>query len=87
MKTKEDAEREAAEVIVDLVCQYAYPHGEEYFAGGFSVLEDAFEWLIEHGYATGNASHIKLTDKAENKAMGDELGGDLYTTWEGREDE
>jgi len=108
---REKLERQAAEIIVDLVCQYAYTQNEEeYFSGGLSVLEDAFIWLIAYGYADGNANHIKLTDKANkskvdkdeslkeaiNEAIdngpqdhvhADELGGDLYTTWEGREGE
>jgi hypothetical protein len=55
----------AAEVILNLVCQYAYTRDEkEYFSDGLSVMEDAFIWLIKHGYAKGNANHIKLTDKA-----------------------
>jgi len=76
---REELEREAAEVILDLVDQYApgaeartthRSNGETrtaygYFSGGFSVLEDAFIWLIKHGYATGDASHIRLTDKAK----------------------
>jgi len=62
---REKLERQAAEIIVDLVSQYAYTRNEEeYFSDGLSVLEDAFIWLIAYGYADGDASHIKLTDKA-----------------------
>jgi len=86
MAIKEDCEREAAEVILDLVNQYAYIQ-DGYYSGGLSVLEDAFIWLIKHGYAIGNASHIVLTDKAENKETGDKLDDDLYTNYEGKEDE
>ena len=65
---KEDIDRTAAVVILDLVNQYA--QGEEYmttyayYSGGFSALEDAFSWLIEHGYARGNSERISLTGKA-----------------------
>jgi len=30
---------------------------------GLDLLEDAFEWLIEHGYAVGGADYITLTEK------------------------
>jgi len=65
---REDIERTAAKVILDLVNQYA--QGEEYmttyayYSGGLSVLEDAFIWLVKHGYARGNSEHISLTGKA-----------------------
>jgi len=93
-KQKDELEK-AAEVILDLVCQYAYTRDEKkYFSDGLSVMENAFIWLVKHGYAKGNSERIKLTNKAlafwrenENKKLGDELGGNLYTTWEGREDE
>jgi len=89
MAIKEDCEREAADIIVDLVCQYAYTRNEEdYFSDGLSVMENAFIWLVRHGYAIGSASHIKLADKAENKEKtGDKLDGDLYTNYEGKEGE
>jgi len=62
---REQLEKQVAEIILDLVCQYAYTRNEEeYFSDGLSVLEDAFIWLIGYGYADGDASHIKLTDKA-----------------------
>jgi len=86
MEIKEDVEREAAEVILDLVNQYADIR-DGYYSGGLSVLEDAFIWLIKHGYAIGNASHIMLTDKAEDKETRDKLGSDLYTNYEGKEGE
>ena len=86
-KQKDELEK-AAEVILGLVCQYAYTRDEiEYFSDDLSVMENAFIWLVKHGYAKGNSERIKLIDKTENKKLGDELGGDLYTTWEGREDE
>jgi len=64
-ETKEDIEREAAEIILGLVCQYAYTRDEkEYFSDGLSVMENAFIWLVKHGYAKGNSERIKLTKKA-----------------------
>jgi len=75
---REQLEKQVAEIILDLVDQYA-PSEEArtthrsngkartiygYYSGGLSVLEDAFIWLIAYGYADGDASHIKLTDKA-----------------------
>jgi len=62
---KKKLERQAADIILRLVCQYAYTRDEkEYFSDGLSVMEDAFIWLVKHGYTKGNSERIKLTDKA-----------------------
>jgi len=62
-KQKDELEK-AAEVILDLVCQYAYTRDEKEYFSDLSVMENAFIWLVKHGYAKGNSERIKLTNKA-----------------------
>ena len=62
---EKDELEKAAEVILDLVCQYAYTRDEkEYFSDGLSVMENAFIWLVKHEYVKGNSERIRLTNKA-----------------------
>ena len=57
----------AVDVIVNLVNMFAerkkYGEVTYYYSNGLDPLEDAFEWLMEHGYAEGCAYYITLTEK------------------------
>ena len=57
----------AVDVIVNLVDLFAekkkYGEVTYYYSNNLDALEDAFEWLIEYGYAEGCAYSITLTEK------------------------